>query len=107
MVGILLLVPRMPTPTGAMVTYLLVILVTFIVYVERVYHDFCDLYQQRILGICNTLNHFTHLSYASGPKDDAINSSAKVLLMHINVIRFKASVMWEFLDGIKCLSLLK
>ena len=59
-----------------------------------------------MLGICNTLNHFIHLSYASGPKDDVIKRSAKVLLMHINVIRFKASVMWEFRDGIKWLSLL-
>ena len=36
----------MSTPTGAMVTDLLVILVAFIDFVERVYHDFCDLYQQ-------------------------------------------------------------
>ena len=39
-------------------------------------------------------------------KDDVIKRSAKVQLMHINVIRFKASVMCKFLDGIKWLSLL-
>ena len=33
---------------------------------------FSDLYQNKLLGICNNLNQFTHLSSASGPNDDII-----------------------------------
>ena len=33
---------------------------------------FCDLYQNKLLDICNNLNKFTHLSSASGPNDDII-----------------------------------
>ena len=33
---------------------------------------FSDLYQNKLLGICNNLNQFTHLNSASGPNDDII-----------------------------------
>ena len=33
---------------------------------------FGDLYHNKLWGICNNLNQFTHLSSASGPNDDAI-----------------------------------
>ena len=42
-----------------------------------------DLYQNKLWGICNNLNQFTHLSSASGPNDDVIKMAALVLLMHI------------------------
>ena len=35
-----------------------------------------DLYQNRLCGICNNLNQFTHLSSASGPNDDVIKMAA-------------------------------
>ena len=59
-----------------------------IVYVEWEYRvDFVtifgDLYQNKLWGICNNLNQFTHLSSASGPNDDVIKMAPKVLLMHI------------------------
>ena len=44
---------------------------------------FGDLYQNKLWGICNNLNHFTHLSSASGLNDDVIKMAALVLLMHI------------------------
>ena len=44
---------------------------------------FGDLYQNKLWGIRNNLNQFTHLSSASGPNDDVIKMAAKVLLMHI------------------------
>ena len=56
-----------------------------IVYVEWEYRVnfatiFGDLYQNKLWGICNNLNQFTHLSSASGPNDDVIKMA---LLMHI------------------------
>ena len=36
---------------------------------------FGDLYQNKLWGICNNLNQFTHLSSASGPNDN-INEMA-------------------------------
>ena len=33
---------------------------------------FGDLYQNKLWGICNILNQFTHLNPASGPNDDVI-----------------------------------
>ena len=33
---------------------------------------FGDLYQNKLWGICNNLNQFTHLSSTSGPNDDVI-----------------------------------
>ena len=44
---------------------------------------FGDLYQNKLWGICNNLNQFTHLSSAPGPNDDVIKIAAQVLLMHI------------------------
>ena len=44
---------------------------------------FGDLYQNKLWGICNNLNQFTHLSSASGPNDDVIKMAALELLMHI------------------------
>ena len=35
-----------------------------------------DLYQNKLLGICNNLNQFTHLSSASGPHDEVIKMAA-------------------------------
>ena len=35
-----------------------------------------DLYQNKLWGICNNLNQFTHLSSASGPNDDVIKMAA-------------------------------
>ena len=71
--------------------------------------SFGYLYQNKVWGICYNLNQLTHLSSASGPNDDVIKMAAKVLLMHIytctKVIRFEALVMWEFLAGIRLLSL--
>ena len=43
---------------------------------------FGDLYHNKLKGICNNLNQFTHLSSASGPNDDVTKMAAKVLLMH-------------------------
>ena len=37
---------------------------------------FGDLYQNKLWGICNNLNQFTHLSSASGPNDDVIKMAA-------------------------------
>ena len=37
---------------------------------------FDDLYQNKLWGICNNLNQFTHLSSASGPNDDVIKMAA-------------------------------
>ena len=37
---------------------------------------FGDLYQNKLWGICNNLNQFTHLSSASGPNDDVIEMAA-------------------------------
>ena len=37
---------------------------------------FGNLYQNKLLGICNNINQFTHLSSASGPNDDVIKMSA-------------------------------
>ena len=34
---------------------------------------FCDLYQNKLWGICN---NFTHLSSVSGPNDDVIKMAA-------------------------------
>ena len=56
-----------------------------IVYVDSEYRVnfvtiFGDLYQNKLWGICNNLNQFTHLSSASGPNDDVIKMA---LLMHI------------------------
>ena len=56
-----------------------------IVYVEWEYRVnfvtiFGDLYQNKLWGICNNLNQFTHLSSASRPNDDVIKMA---LLMHI------------------------
>ena len=45
--------------------------------------SFGYLYQNKVLGICNNLNQFTHLSSATGPIDDVIKIAAKKLLMHI------------------------
>ena len=52
-----------------------------IVYVEWVYRVnfvtiFGDLYQNKLWGICNNLNQFTHLSSASGPNDGVIKMAA-------------------------------
>ena len=44
---------------------------------------FGDLYQNKLWGICNNLNQFTHLGSASGPNYDVIKMAASVLLMHI------------------------
>ena len=38
--------------------------------------SFGDLYQNKLWGICNNLNQFTHLSSASGPNDDVIKMTA-------------------------------
>ena len=38
--------------------------------------NFGDLYQNKLWGICNNLNQFTHLSSASGPNDDVIKMAA-------------------------------
>ena len=59
-----------------------------IVYVEwefrvNIVTIFGDLYQNKLWGICNNLNQFTHLSSASVPKNDVIKMAAYVLLMHI------------------------
>ena len=37
---------------------------------------FGDQYQNKLLGICNNLNQFKHLSSASGPNDDVIKMAA-------------------------------
>ena len=37
---------------------------------------FGDLYQNKLWGICNNLNQFTHLSSASGQNDDVIKMAA-------------------------------
>ena len=37
---------------------------------------FGDLYQNKLWGICNNLNRFTHLSSASVPNDDVIKMAA-------------------------------
>ena len=37
---------------------------------------FGELYHNKLLGICNNLNQFTHLSSASGPNDDVIKMAA-------------------------------
>ena len=37
---------------------------------------FDDLYQNKLWGICNHLNQFTHLSSASGPNDGVIKMAA-------------------------------
>ena len=52
-----------------------------IVYIECLYRVnfvtiFGDLYQNKLWGICNNLNQFTHLSSASGPNDDVIKMAA-------------------------------
>ena len=52
-----------------------------IVYVEWEYRVnfvtiFGDLYQNKLWGICNNLNQFTHLSSASGPNDDVFKMAA-------------------------------
>ena len=52
-----------------------------IVYVEWESHvDFVtifgELYQNKLLDICNNLNQFTHLSSVSGPNDDVIKMAA-------------------------------
>ena len=41
---------------------------------------FGDLYQNKLLVICNNLNQFAHLSSASGPSNDVIKMAAIVLL---------------------------
>ena len=38
--------------------------------------SFGDLYQNKLWGICNNLNQFTHLSSVSGPNDDVIKMAA-------------------------------
>ena len=53
----------------------------YIVFVEWESHVnfvtiFGDLYQNKLWGICNNLNQFTHLSSASGPNDDVIKMAA-------------------------------
>ena len=58
--------------------------------------NFGDLYQNKLWGIYNNLNQFTHLSSAPGRNDDVIKKAA---------IKFKALVMLEFLAGFKFLSL--
>ena len=52
-----------------------------IVYVEWEYRVnfvtiFGDLYQNKLWGICNNLNQFTHLNSASGPNDGVIKMAA-------------------------------
>ena len=37
---------------------------------------FGDLYQNKLWGIFNNLNQFTHLDSASGPNDDVIKMAA-------------------------------
>ena len=37
---------------------------------------FVTLYQNKLLGICNNSNQFTHLSSASGPNVDVIKMAA-------------------------------
>ena len=37
---------------------------------------FGDLYPNKLWGICNNSNQFTHLSSASGPNDDVIKMAA-------------------------------
>ena len=37
---------------------------------------FGDLYQNKLWGISNNLNQFTHLGSASGPNDDVIKVAA-------------------------------
>ena len=37
---------------------------------------FRDLYQNKLLGICNNLNQFIHPSSVSGPNDDVIKMAA-------------------------------
>ena len=37
---------------------------------------FGDLYQNKLWGICDNLNQFTHLSSVSGPNDDVIKMAA-------------------------------
>ena len=37
---------------------------------------FSEQYQNKLWGICNNLNQFTHLSSASGPNDDVIKMAA-------------------------------
>ena len=43
---------------------------------------FGDLYQNQLLVICNNLNQFAHLSFASGPSNDVTKMAAIVLLMY-------------------------
>ena len=55
--------------------------IDFIVYVEwesrvNFVTIFVDQYQNKLWGICNNLNQFTHLSSASGPNDDVIKMAA-------------------------------
>ena len=68
-------------PTEAQTTCLV------IVYVELASHVNCvtifgDLYQNKLLVICNNLNHFAHLSSAPGPSNDGIKMAAIVLRMY-------------------------
>ena len=37
---------------------------------------FGDLYKNKLWGICDNSNQFTHLSSASGPNDDVIKMAA-------------------------------
>ena len=43
---------------------------------------FGDLYQNKLLVICNSLNQFAHLSSASVPSNDVIKMAAIVLLTY-------------------------
>ena len=43
---------------------------------------FGDLYQNKLLVICNNLNQFARLSSASGPSNDVIKMAAIALLMY-------------------------
>ena len=60
-------------------------IIVYVIWESRVNFEtiFGDLYQNKLWGICNNLNQFTHLSSASGPNDDVIKMAALVLLMHI------------------------
>ena len=50
--------------------------------------DFGDLYQNKRWVICNNLNQFAHLSFASGPSTDVIKMAAIMLLMYTYKITY-------------------
>ena len=54
---------------------------------------FGDLYQNKLLVICNNLNQFAYLSSASGPSNDVIKMAAIVLLMYT----FNTSYLKQYL----------